>query len=139
MNLVAEDGGLAGLLAELPQRPLPRAAMRRPLELDVRSSGAGVVIALGGCAGMADADRLRGRLAALVAEGAELVVLDLSDLSFIGSSGLGAIMFARQELLHRNGKLRLAAPAPAVLSVIQQARLTKLLDIFDSVEEALGA
>lgn len=66
------------------------------------------------------------------------VVLDLSQVTFIDSSGLGAIV-ATMKLLSPERKLMLAGLNPAVDKVFQLTRMSTVFDIFMTVEEALNA
>lgn len=52
-------------------------------------------------------------------EPGSLVVLDLKELSFLDSSGLGAIHGARQRVMHDGGMLVVSRPGPAVFRVLE--------------------
>ena len=67
---------------------------------------------------------------------AEKLVLDMSDLSFVDSAGVGALV---QIFVHRRGKSQkfaLARLTPQGMAVMQVAGLHKLLPQFPTVEEA---
>ena len=113
------------------------AAATRQLGIEVYCRRRGVVVRLAGSAEMTEADRLRDRLEDLADQGVPRIVLDLSDVDFIGSPGLSAIVHGYLSARDRQGDLRLAAPQPAVLEVLRRARLTRLFPIYDSAEEAL--
>lgn len=66
------------------------------------------------------------------------VLLDLSNVTFIDSSGLGAIV-ATMKLLSPERKLMLAGLNPAVEKVFQLTRMHTVFDIFLTLEEALNA
>lgn len=66
------------------------------------------------------------------------VLLDLHQVTFIDSSGLGAIV-ATMKLLSPERKLILAGLNPAVEKVFQLTRMNAVFDIFMTVEEALDA
>ena len=71
------------------------------LHIDVQQRGPAVIVKLAGSADMEVADELQHRLIGLVDEDSGPVVLDLSELDFISSTGLGAIIAAH--LRCRNG------------------------------------
>ena len=70
--------------------------------------------------------------------GAPDVVLDLTDVSFIDSSGLGAIVAAMKQL-GKDRRLHLAALMPNVDKVFRLTRMDTVFAIHDSVEQAVGA
>ncbi len=56
------------------------------------------------------------------------VVLDLSDLSFIDSAGVGAILSSYRFITSLNGEMRLGPIASRVRPVVQLAQLDRLLE-----------
>jgi anti-sigma B factor antagonist len=108
----------------------------RPLTVDVSQAPGGALVRLVGSAGMDQAHRLQERLEELVARRDPLIVLDLSGLEFVCSMGLGAIIAAYLRARRHDAEMRLAAPRPAVRQLLETTRLTKLLGVFDTVEDA---
>jgi anti-sigma B factor antagonist len=88
---------------------------------------------------LATRDELRERLLALVAEGARHLVVDLSGLEFIDSSGLGVLIRVRNVVREQGGSLTLVANQERILKPF---RVTGLADnyftIVDSVEAAVS-
>lgn len=71
-------------------------------------------------------------------EPAAQLILDMSEVSFLDSAGVGALV---QIFVHRRSlgkKLALTGLSTQSNAVMQVAGLTKLLPIHTSVEEALG-
>lgn len=71
--------------------------------------------------------------------GAQRILLDLSGVSFLSSSGLRALLLVRKQLLARGGQLRLCALRPAVQEVFTLTGFTQVFAIHRSREEALAA
>ncbi|MBN1942484.1 MAG: STAS domain-containing protein [Phycisphaerae bacterium] len=109
----------------------------RPLQLDVRQDERGAVVSAHGNVDMLDAPALQDQLQKLLPLSAPLVVLDLSDLDFIGPAGIDALLTARQALQARHGQIRLVHPNPEIRRMLQLTRLTEILPIFDTVEQAM--
>jgi anti-sigma B factor antagonist len=65
------------------------------------------------------------------------VLLDLSAVSYVDSSGLATLIEMFQRLKKINGKLRLCHMAAKIRSVFELTKLNKLFEIFDTQEEAL--
>jgi anti-sigma B factor antagonist len=68
-----------------------------------------------------------------------LLVLDLSGVEFLGSSGLAALVSAREEAANRNVPLRLVSADHAVLRPLTATGLAELFDIYPDLETALAA
>ncbi|MBX7057738.1 MAG: STAS domain-containing protein [Leptospirales bacterium] len=86
-----------------------------------------------------NAGRLREILGAEIEHGASTLVVDLSGISYVDSSGIGALIFARTAMEKAGGKFCLAALQAAVLSVFRMTRLLNFFAIFDSVALAAEA
>lgn len=74
------------------------------------------------------------------ARSSQRTVLDLTEVSFLDSTGVGAILSAvRANLVeHKGGTLCLVGPSGLVLRVLTITGLTELVPICDSVEEAVA-
>ena len=69
-------------------------------------------------------------------DGKDIVVLDLSEVQFIDSSGLGAIV-ASMKQLGRNRKLALGGLTPAVDKVFRLTRMDSVFPLYATLEGAL--
>ncbi len=67
------------------------------------------------------------------------IVLDLTDMDYVDSTGLGAMVFVLQKMADDGGKLSLAALQAKPRVVFNITKAYKIFDIFDSVESAVGA
>jgi anti-sigma B factor antagonist len=94
-------------------------------------------LAVAGRLDAAAAGGLRRHCTALREAGHRHLALDLSGVSFVASSGVGALLALTEEF-GAEGGLYLAPPSPAVLSVIRLLNLQQFLAIYDSQEEALS-
>jgi anti-anti-sigma factor len=67
------------------------------------------------------------------------VVVDLSEVAFLDSSGLNALVTLEKELGERGVELRLVSPADRVVrQVFEITCLTEILHVVESLDEALG-
>ena len=80
---------------------------------------------------------LRDRLLALVDEGHSTLVVNLGEVGFIDSTGLGVLVGVWRRLQPVDGVLALAAPTGQVRGVLGTTGLTKPLSIYESTAEAV--
>jgi len=111
----------------------------KSLSLEVEETPQAAVVHLQGSASMNEADRIRSALSALAEKRIQMIVLDLGQMDFICSAGLGAIISAHLKSRHHSGQIRLANPQPAVMKLLETTRLTKLFPVFADVEQAIRA
>jgi anti-sigma B factor antagonist len=78
----------------------------------------------------------------VVGEAASLasrVVIDLTHVTFVDSSGLGGLILARKNARERGGSVSLVSPPPMVRRLLGSTRLHDVFDIYDSLAEAINA
>lgn len=102
-----------------------------------RSSPSGVmVVRPSGRLNVTTARGLREQLQALMESGNTRLVVDLSEVDNIDSSGLGALIFGLKAARQRGGDLRVAAANGQVQSVFDLAKLNQLLKSCPTADEA---
>ena len=65
------------------------------------------------------------------------LIIDLSAVRFVDSSGLGALVSGFKNASAREGSLKLCCLQPQVRSMFEITRLHRVFEIFASIEEAL--
>ncbi len=65
------------------------------------------------------------------------VVVDLGEVAFMDSAGLGSLVGLLKRLASRGGDVRLVRPRPSVKLVLEITRANKLFAIFPTVAAAL--
>jgi anti-anti-sigma factor len=108
-------------------------------KVHVRREDLAAVVVLRGSAGMVEAPQIAKTLETLLTEKPLLIVLDLSELEFIGSAGLAAIVQAFHRSRVYGGQVRLARVRPQVLGVLERTALTRSLPVYATTEQALCA
>jgi anti-sigma B factor antagonist len=96
------------------------------------------VVSLRGEIDALTAPRLGSRLFGLADEGKRGVVVDLSDVTFMDSTGIGVLLNALRHFTVRHIKMVLVCPTDRVLRPFQVTGLTGHLTIVDSRAKALG-
>jgi anti-sigma B factor antagonist len=67
------------------------------------------------------------------------LVLDLSRLRFVDSSGLGAMLSCLRQLTGKNGDLKLCGMSKQVRALFELVRMHRIFDIYGTREEAVKA
>lgn len=87
-----------------------------------------VVVIVHGALDLPEVGPLRAVLGEICATDCPAVVIDLTNVNFIGSSGIGAILQARQQLDALGRTLVLRGAAPTIRRAFQITHLEDLLD-----------
>lgn len=66
------------------------------------------------------------------------VVVNLKKVTFMDSSGLGALLSRFRTLAQRQGRMVLVGPQPQVQAVLEMAGVRRLIPIFPSEQKALA-
>ncbi len=72
-------------------------------------------------------------------EGDVHVLLDLKQVEYVDSSGLGALLFGHRKMKTTDGKLKLMHLNPKVSTLIKIAQLETVLEHFDDEREAIDS
>ena len=108
------------------------------MELDIVTEQAGTActIALAGEVDVYTSPRLKEAIVEAVDAGCVNLVVDLEDVSFIDSSGLGVLVSGLRRVKEREGTLRLVCTKDGTLKVFRITGLDKVFPLFSSPEEA---
>jgi len=86
-----------------------------------------------------NSDMVKDELKRRFADGAGKVLVDLGEVSFIDSSGLGALVSGFKSAMAAKGRLALAGLQAQVHSMFELTRLNRVFDIYPTVEEAVSS
>jgi anti-sigma B factor antagonist len=114
--------------------------MDSPLRITQRTAAAGVtVLDVSGRLVFSGGDEslLRNEVAARVGAGDRRLLVDLSNVTYIDSGGVGSLVTAYLHTVRRGGQLKLVCPNDRVCKVLTITQLTSVLDVFDSEAAAL--
>ncbi len=114
--------------------------MTEPL-FDIRStkSAGALVVEVAGEVDMATAPQLKQALNAALS-GTRRVVVDLSNVTFLDSTALNALVQGQRELAEREIAFAIVSPKDQVVrSVFEITRLTESLRVVDSLDAALAS
>ncbi|TNY37321.1 STAS domain-containing protein [Thermomonospora catenispora] len=83
--------------------------------------------------------RLREQLLDVIDTGPIRLVVDLSDVTFLDSTGLGVLVGIYHRLRARNGTMSFVGANERVRRVFHVTQLTKIFMLYDDLEQALAA
>ena len=84
------------------------------------------------------APRFKRELIEYINRGHQLLVVDLSEVTFIDSSGLGALI-GSLKAVGQDGELALCGACETVASMFKLTRMNKVFRMFDRPEQAVAA
>jgi len=97
------------------------------------------VLAPRGRLDMASAPAFREQVKQLIESGTIRLVVDLGEVSFVDSSGLGAVIGGLKVARQAGGDLRVARANQQVMLVLDLTSLNRVLRPYTTVEEAVAA
>lgn len=110
------------------------------LQISIRTSGDVTILDLQGRATLgADCDLLSGHLQMLIANGVRELLINLTDLTQLDSSGISAISRTYVSLRGQGGSLKLLHPSGRVQSVLRVIHLPDVIPTFEDEAQALAS
>jgi len=106
------------------------------MELNISKTGDVITIILKGRIDASVAPDIEQKLLSLISGGSCKLVTDLSEVKFISSAGLRALIAALKEAKRQSGDLRLAGIQGQVQEVLDLTGLSTIFKIYASAEDA---
>ncbi len=107
------------------------------MKVNVRNADNVTIIDCAGEIDLYSSTRLRGALMKAIQAGGPSVLVNMSDVGYIDSSGIATLVEALQLSRQTKTRFGLFALRSNARSVLELARLHKVFNIFDSEQEAL--
>jgi len=96
-----------------------------------------IVYRLRGSLDLETAPSMRAALTEAAAEGKHDLIVDLSQLEFLDSTGLGTLVGAHRRTLEHNGRLRLIVGTGTIQRLLNITGLVGVFAVYPSIEAAL--
>lgn len=108
------------------------------MQLKTREFDGVVVIEIkGNLMGGPDSQKFRELLHKLLDEGKNKIVVDVKNVKFMNSAGLGTLISGLTTMRNGGGDLKIANPTDKIESLLMITRLIKVFETYDSVEQAV--
>lgn len=98
-----------------------------------------VIEVKGNLMGGPDLQKFRELLHKLLDEGKKKVVVDVKNVKFMNSAGLGTLISGLTTMRNSGGDLKIANPTDKIESLLMITRLIKVFETYNSVEEAIAS
>ena len=108
-------------------------------EIGVREEGEIVVVSLNGRLDGVGALDLEARVAAIADRGAIRMMLDCSQMRYVSSAGLRALLVSAKKCRQGGGKLAIASLQPECRSIMQMSGFMSTIEHYETNEAALAA
>jgi anti-sigma B factor antagonist len=108
------------------------------LDVTVRKVDGTAVVAVAGEIDVYTSPLLQERLVEALKDGSSSIVLDLSAVTFLDSTGLGVLITGLKRCRSADGDLVLVTAQPNVLKVLEITGLNDVFQVHDSVDDALA-
>ena len=109
------------------------------LTLTTRDAGGKTIVAVGGEIDVYTAPKLRDKITELVAGGVYDIVIDMEEVEFLDSTGLGVLVGGLKKVRAHDGSLQLVCNQDRLLKIFRITGLAKVFVIHDAVGLAPGA
>lgn len=110
------------------------------MKFEITQNGSGAVFTLRERKlDMSISPELKGEFILLCRPKLKSLIIDLTEVEFCDSSGLGALLIADRQMRQHSGEVKLAGVHKKVLSLLKISQLDKIFPIFDSVEKAINS
>jgi anti-sigma B factor antagonist len=110
------------------------------LDIELRSLGQVKLIKLRGRLNLGDAvDRLRETLDDLIGSGDTRILLELSEVPWIDSSGIGLLVKSLTSAKQRGGSMKLLNPSKFTVQTLKMIALLDVFEIFVDQQEAVAS
>lgn len=91
----------------------------------------------GALVGESETDALRESTVDFIEQGNKCLILNLQKVTYMNSSGVGAIIAAHTSYAKRGGTVKLVGITGMVQNLLAVTRLVDVFEVFDTVEEAI--
>lgn len=109
------------------------------MEISRRQSGDVVILDVNGEIDLYNAPEIKDTINKLIEEKKYNVVINLDKVSYIDSSGIGALISSLSNLKKYQGGLKICNVSGSVRKVFELTKLTSFFEIYDSEQEAIAA
>src|SRR5688500_17738925 len=109
------------------------------LDLEIADRGNYTVVTVRGEVDLASSPGLRDCLVELTETEAPRIVVDLEEVGFIDSTGIGVLVGGIKRARRQGGELALVCTQRRILKVLEITGLTRVFPVYERLDQAVGA
>ena len=109
------------------------------LTLTTRDAGGKTIVAVGGEIDVYTAPKLRDKITEIVAGGVYDIVIDMEEVEFLDSTGLGVLVGGLKKVRAHDGSLQLVCNQDRLLKIFRITGLAKVFVIHETADAALAS
>jgi anti-anti-sigma factor len=109
------------------------------LQISVTAGPADTLVAVTGECDLHTGRQLRDVLTSELSRGVRRLILDLSGLTFLDSTGMQVLLSVRNVITVRGGILALVSPQPVVARILELTGADRVIPVYDSLQDAQTA
>lgn len=109
------------------------------LEVTTHEKGTATIVSVRGDVDLYSSPQLRKAVIALTEKNTPAILIDLTQVSYMDSSGVATLVEGLQQSGRYRGQFKLFGLVAAVLEVFELSRLNKVFEIYDDEESALAS
>ena len=109
------------------------------LSLQTREVDSRTIVAVGGEIDVYTAPKLRDKITELVGDGHHNLVIDMENVDFLDSTGLGVLVGGLKKVRAHEGSMELICSQDRLLKIFRITGLAKVFTIHESAESATAA
>jgi anti-sigma B factor antagonist len=109
------------------------------MDIEVTQTGGVTLVVPKGDLDMGTADQMKRTLTELIEKGQSKLVMDLTGVAYVDSSGLGALVAAMKQARAVGGNLKLCGLQEDVRSIFEMTRLIKVMAVHSDRQEAVAS
>lgn len=109
-----------------------------PFQISTSSERAVALLCIKGTiVGPDDREALQGKIQELLEGGQTSLILDLGQVNFVDSGGIGGLIAASNLVMRKSGCMRLLHVTKKIHDVLQITRLSSVFGMYDDLQKAL--
>ncbi len=108
------------------------------MEITERPVPNGVVLEIAGDLTYANRERFKAAVEAVRQKGCHHLILNMAEVRFVDSSGLGLLALVAQNFKLSQGKVSMLKPQSYVREIMSLANIPKLIPVYDNEQDALA-
>jgi anti-sigma B factor antagonist len=112
-------------------------AVKDKINVSLQTSGTLQIVKIKGFMDMTQVNEFENTLDRLIAEGKTRIVLDFSDLEYISSAGLGALVGRIREVRKKNGDIKIGGGSPAVMDILKMFGFSEVFSLSATLGDAI--